>query len=87
MLAFGQYYTICLDVDGTGPTLAVGDAGFKIYTSPVSILSPRALSKTLFGRITFVCSHCNSGNDVTEAYFTTDICDPARAGSQMSVVK
>ena len=27
LLSFGQYYRVCLDIDGTGPSLSVGDSG------------------------------------------------------------
>lgn len=46
-LLLGQYFRLCVDADGAGTTLAIGDAGHEIYLQLLSVLTGVVLAAPL----------------------------------------
>lgn len=44
-LAFGQFYKLCIDLDGGATDLGFGFSGEYVYVSPISKIEPRAINK------------------------------------------
>lgn len=42
-LAFGQYYKICIDLDGFNQALSVGTSYVKVFVSALTKTTPRAI--------------------------------------------
>lgn len=78
-LSFGQFYKLCIDLDGTETKLAVGYSGMKLFVSPINQALPRAVLKATNQQVQLYCTECNPEAELTETYLGT-VCDSTKVG-------
>jgi len=85
VLRAGQFYKICIDLDGTSPNLGVGYSGKNVYISTVYRVEPRAVAPTVRVLVQLYCDHCNPDSDLTEFHITKQ-CDFSRIGGNQRLL-
>ncbi|CAD7953858.1 unnamed protein product [Amoebophrya sp. A120] len=85
ILRAGQFYKICIDLDGTSPSLGVGYSGYNVYISTVWRVEPRAIAPVTRVLIQLYCDHCNPEADLTELHVARE-CDFTRIGGNQRLL-